>query len=474
MRDLNQIIYQGNPIKYRMKKWTGFLIVLTIMVLGAYYVMGWMAMRTLSQNINALPDSPVFTIELEKYHRGWFSSHALLHFKLHVPPQAITGADGQTTMGPPVTIRLGFPLLIQHGPVIVTETGLRFGTAQVTTRPATHYGALISYLNKTIMTYTLPAMTLYTEINPSLGGFQFDWQGLRLWLGLSPHLNGFESHLKAGGLTIHSKDFKLKLQKIVSETESTRYQEWLWVGKTRLFLPSLSFNTPGQTWFDLKHFDLTVTNQVEDDSLRFDWQLSLQSLFANNKTYGPATMKLSIRRVDMAAFAKINQQLWNSAAQSNPDRAMMAVMMALPDLLAKGPVIELSAFDLTLPEGKVLGHFKVIFPEVHPKDDATFMKKVHGEGQFRAPAKVVKALLMASLTQHAKTSVPAASREQALTLEAANPVPANEHPDVEQQADQLLKDYVSRGILKQEGEDYVLTFKLENEQLMVNGQPFKP
>ncbi|KTC99189.1 YdgA family protein [Legionella erythra] len=457
-----------------MKKWTGFLIVLAIMLLGAYYVMGWMAMRTLSQNITALPQSPVFSVSLEKYQRGWFSSHALLHLKLNIPPQATKGADGGEQSGLPVTMRLGFPLLIQHGPVIFTDTGLRFGTAQVTTRPATHYGALINYLNKTIMTYTLPSMTLYTDINPAQGSYQFNWKGLRLWLGLSSHLNGFESHLKAGGLTISARDFNLRLQKIVSETESTRYQSWLWVGKTHLFLPSLTFHATGRKWFDLKGFDLTVKSQVEDDSLRFDWQFSLQKLFANDQTYGPVTLKLSIRHVDTAAMAKINQQLWNSSVQSRSSLAMMAIMAELPNLLAKGPVIELEAFDLTMPEGKVMGHFNVIFPKVNPKDDAEFMKKIRGEGQFKAPVKVVRALLIESLKRHAPPAAPAAPRDEALTLEAANPVPANNTLDIEQQADKILQDYISKGILKLEGEDYVVTFTLENQQLLVNGQRFNP
>jgi len=36
----------------------------------------------------------------------------------------------------------------------------------------------------------------------------------------------------------------------------------------------------------------------------------------------------------------------------------------------------------------------------------------------------------------------------------------------------MLQDYVSKGLLKVEGTDYVVTFKLENQQFIVNGQPF--
>ena len=61
-----------------MKKWTGFLVVLVVLILIAYYVMGFVLERTLNKNINSIPKSPVLSVELDNYERGWFSSQALL------------------------------------------------------------------------------------------------------------------------------------------------------------------------------------------------------------------------------------------------------------------------------------------------------------------------------------------------------------------------------------------------------------
>lgn len=457
-----------------MKKWIGLIAVLAVGVLGAYDGMGWMAERTLNQNIQAVPDSPFFKLSLDKYRRGWFSSNALLRFNMHIPPQPALAADGSYTSGQPIDLGMAFPLLIQHGPVVFTDSGLRFGTAQVTTRPASHYGAFINYTHKTVMKYTLPSTILRSKVPSSQQDYVVDWRGLCVWLGLAPHLNGFDSQLETGGLRITADQFTLDIGHIVGDLALNRERDWLWLGETRLHLSSIKAHSPTQAVFELHDFNLRVNSFAEDDTLQFDWQLSLQKLFADNQHYGPASLRLTIRNIDAAAMAKINQQTWSSTTQStgNPSLAMMAMMAEVPYLLAKGPVIELSEMDVTMPEGRIVGHFKLMLPTVSPENNAEFTRKIYGEGEFRAPAKVVKALLNASIKRHASSTVPTAPRDQVMALD--NQTPATSDASIEQQADKMLQDYISKGLLKQDGEDYVLTFKVENQQLIVNGQVFNP
>ena len=54
---------------------------------------------------------------------------------MHIPAQETTDAQGETSTEPPADVDMSFPLIINHGPFIVSDYGMGFGMGQVTTRP---------------------------------------------------------------------------------------------------------------------------------------------------------------------------------------------------------------------------------------------------------------------------------------------------------------------------------------------------
>ncbi|QMT60873.1 YdgA family protein [Legionella sp. PC997] len=467
-----------------MKKWPVFILSLVVLILIAYYFIGFAIKSTLSKNINSMPKTSAFSVHLNKYHRGWFSSQAVLTLKMYIPAQSTTDKDGATKTEPPVDLNMDIPILIKHGPFLTTPNGIRFGLGLITTQPETHYEAFINYLNKTVFRYTLPSFSLQGKIGQNEGDFQFDWQGLTSLMCVSSNLDHIDGNLRLLGLNgkasnpaNNQSNVVFKISEITYDYKFKRHQEWLWLGQTRFNIPAIAVNLAGAKNFELNGFDFSASSYTSNDVLNVDLRLSLQKLFTNNQNYGPGILHLNFRNLDPDIVAKINQQEFNIIQKnSDPNLVSLAFATELPKLVAKGAVLELSEMSLSLPDGKIIGNFKLSVPKSDGNDLAQVMQKMQGEGYFKAPRTTVKALMTASIKSDLTNNSQANPETQVTSSGSTNPTQILSNPDNEaaNKAEKILQDLVNKGVLKIEGNDYVLTFKLENQKMIINGQPFTP
>ncbi|WP_058519228.1 YdgA family protein [Legionella parisiensis] len=467
-----------------MKKWTGFIIAIIVLILVAYFGIGFSIENTLSKNINSIPKTSSFSVHLDKYHRGWFSSKANLTFKMHIPAQNITDKNGVTKTEPPADFDIDIPIFIKHGPFITTDHGLRFGIGLVTTQPETHYEAFINYLNKTIFRYTLPSFAVEGRIGQNEGDFQLNWQGLSSLLSVSSNLDDIDGNLRLSGVkgaannpSNMKNNLAFDIGEITYDYQFKRHQDWLWLGQSRFNIPSITINLAAEKVFDLGGFDLSAGSNVHDDAMDIDFKLSLQNLYTDNQNYGPGILHISFRNLDPVIAAKINQQEFNLIQNnSDPNLVTLAFATELPKLLAKGAVLELKEMALNVPDGKIIGNFKISLPKSEGDDLSQMMQKMSGEGYFKAPITTVKALVTTSIKNNLANNTQTTPDAQAAPPSPISPTQILANPDNQAttQAEKLLQDLVNKGLLKIERNDYVLTFKLENQKIFVNGQPFNP
>lgn len=107
-----------------------------------------------------------------------------------------------------------------------------------------------------------------------------------------------------------------------------------------------------------------------------------------------------------------------------------------------------------------------------------------GEGQFKVPMTVVRNLMIASIKSDLDKKSPSPAPEPVTPGDVANPtgvsvttpapIVTDTNAEAQKQTETILQNLVNKGFLKVEGSDYVLNFTLENQQLLVNGQPFNP
>jgi len=465
-----------------MKKLTGILVSLVALILIAYYALGFIVESSLKKNISAAPQISMLKVHLDQYQRGWFSSHAILAVTAHIPEHTSTDKNGVATKMPPVDFDLSFPLTINHGPIIFTDSGIRFGIGHITTRPETHYNVLINYFNQILYRYTFPAVAFKSRI----GGqdFQFELLGVKALFGTSANLDKLNSDFILYGLSGAASKVVFKLGKVLHYSKLFRTQEGLWLGDSQLSISSINLNIADEKTFSLAGLDFGLNADNHAGVLNFKWDVSLDKLLVEDKAYGPGVLKLTIKNIDPAAMPLVNQQVSNILQKSqDPQLSMMAILYEMPKLLSKGAQLELEEMSFKVPEGKITGHFKIWVPKNNLTDPQLLLQKVLGEGQFKAPMSLVRELMVASITdsitkQAAKTAQAQSTPQQVAAAPVATPAPAPVAADVktqaQQKADKTLQDMVSKGFLNVEGNDYVFNFKLENQQVTVNGQPFNP
>lgn len=453
-----------------MKKWTGVVLSLIIFVLIDYYIMGYVVKNTITKNIDALLKTSIMTINLNQYNRGWFSSEARLSIFLHIPEQTTTDKNGAKSTEPPVDLKINVPLKIHHGPFIVTEHGMRFGIGWITTQPETHYGALITYMNNTLFKYTQPGFSVEGAINGDKGQqMNAKWLGIQAELEAAPKLSALKGKIDLNGLSASTTGINIKIDQIKDKFKINQNKDGLWLGYNTLTIPLINVAIENQSRFELNHFKLSIGSGIRQNSLNFTYVLSLKHLILNDKTYGPGELKLSLKNINPQAMAEIHKQEINLLEnRGNATLASLALITELPKLLTQGPELELSNLTFDLPEGRVTGYFKLSLAKSDTTDTQQILKNATGRGLFKAPMTLVRAILVESISSGQKPSSSTEATDVSSTVPAVNTV------DPQTQADQILKTYTDKGLIKVDGSDYVLEFTLEHGKIMLNGQPFDP
>lgn len=459
-----------------MKKWTGFFISLAVLILIAYYVMGFIMQSTLNKNINSIPKTPIINVHLDKYQRGFFSSQTILTLKMHVPAQKITDKNGIAKIEPAADLDISIPLTVKHGPIVFNDNGIRFGIGQATTQPETHYGVLVNYFNETVLSYALPSFDIHGTDGSNEGRFQLNWLGVNALLSVSASLDKINGNFNLYGLNGSTGNTRVKIGEVTHTLKLKRHQDWLWLGQSHVNVSSATVSEMSEKLFDLEGFDLKLSSNITEKALNFNCELSLQKLVANNQTYGPGIFKLSVKNLDPVVMATLYQQELNMLENdSDSNLTMLALITEFPKLLAKGPILELSEITLNVPEGQIIGNLKLSIPENAGNDLSQIMQKIHGEGHFKAPIAVIKALMVASIKNNLANKVEPTSPIVPHKSTTNRPSPVTDANDeAPKQADKILQNLASKEFLKVDGTAYVLTFTLENQQFIVNGQPFNP
>ncbi|HHS2948592.1 TPA: YdgA family protein [Legionella pneumophila] len=448
-----------------MKKWIISLLLLIIIVLCSYPIIGMMALSTAKKNVDNIPKNPFLTWQLKDNHRGWFCSTAVLNLLVDLPAQENKDAQGNVKVQPALHLILDIPMVIHHGPFIMTNNGLRFGLAWVTTRPETHYGALINYLNQTIVSYSLPSINMQGTNNGDQGNFVFVWQGLSANLKVNPKVDKASGHVTMYGMSTKVQETDVRIGKVKVSFALNRYMDDLWLGDSSILLSSVSTITNSQPVFDLQDLSMDAWAGINNNLLDFNLQLSLNKFLMNNNSYDPGQLKIELKNLDPKAMAKLNQLNYDYPSNQ------IAILAEIFNLVSRGASLGLNQ-ELDTPQGHLSSSLNLALTTNSFSSPEDLWQNLKGNGQFKAPIKLVKQLLLESIKSKTATPPADVSQSQATQPDSTQPVDAD--ADALKQTEELLQKLVSKGVLKVEGDYYQASFTLENTKFTVNGQPFDP
>lgn len=500
-----------------MKKFAGLVVILAVLILGGYYVTGLITERTLKKNVMMINQSSGLFVDIKQYDRGWFTSLAKLSWRLHIPERLVKNQDGQSTTVPAQDYDLDMPLTIYHGPVIIADSGVKFGLGYASTdlalpptydaqfstmftpesvKPRVNLNVLVNYLNRSRLRVTVPTFKVISKD----GKDEFDWLGLENDVTISSNLDVIKGDLTIDGMHLKKDNMHTTVGKMTSDYDLKETKEGLYLGDAKLSFPSLIIKDNEQTIFELQKFDMYSESNIDSGLFSTYFKASIEKIMAQGKEYGPGVFKMDLKNLDAEVLARINKDSnkLQQGTEQERQQALFNLLPELPKLFGQGAVLDVSELSFVMPEGKLEGELSIKLPKGEITNPFQLIQKVIGEGNIKLPAIVVKNIVTAS-TKKKLAQQPAL--QQAIVNEMQNSgtlsddVNASVQPNPQQpadsqisadsvnldidnraqaQADQHIAIMVQNGFLVKNGEDYTIEFKLEEGQLFINGKQFNP
>lgn len=480
-----------------MKKLTGLVIILAVLVLGGYYGMGVVTEKTLKRNIAVINQSNGLYADIQEYNRGWFDSTAKIKWKMHIPERVVTSDNGQSTTVPAQDYQMDMPVKIHHGPIIFAEKKVMFGMGYAyseipfpkqynsefeknfskdSTKPELDLSIFVNYLNKSKVGLKVPTFKLIS----SDGTNHFNWLGMKSTTYVSSSMNKIKGGLVVDGLKMDStKDqVRVNMGKVSSDYNLYQTASGLYLGDAGFKMPLLEISVKDQKMFELRELSMNSDSDMDGDLVNMHFDMSLKSVVAHGQNYGPASFEVSLRNLDGMVLAKINQQAQQMQNGSDAQRqqAMMEMLPELPKLFNKGTEFEISTLSVKLPEGDIEGNLLVTLPKGDSGNPFELIQKIKGNAKIKIPSVIVKKLMQQSIMQQMakQPEMQQALIQQLQSAQGQSQTPPTNEQLAAMQMDKQIASLEQNGAVVVEGSDYVTEVTLEAGKFVVNGKPFDP
>ncbi len=418
------------------------LIILALIVLVSPGIVGRMAESSVEEQLEwAGSQNQEVVVTTERFDRGWFSSEGVHRVEL-----------GQT--GPGASIREAMGIGPgDAGPALVINTNLDHGLIPVTS-VTREEGSLMPGLGRAVSTMTVETQdgesyeipgVVYSNVG--LGGGisshyfldsgsyeDFRWGAADLRVEANPSsgrvivdggMDSFEFTNPADGST-------MEMGVIDVEADTTMTEYGFSTGDMAFSLASMTVNDGYQT---VSIGPMNVEGKTELDGERVNSDVNMD-MTMTGLPFGDVSwnLEMALEGFDAESLGKVVEAL--EAAQGNPDpmMAFAGMQQDLVDLVAAGLVIRLDRLDVSLPQGTFMSELEVEIPESDPNN-------------------FVWTNVLLEMEASADVSIPAGLYEMVTAMS----------PEANMA--------VAMGILRQDGNNYVMEARYKQGLLTVNGAP---
>ena len=479
-----------------MKKLTGFVIILAVLILGGYYGMGILTEKTIKKNIEIVNQSNGLTAEMLQYDRGFYSSDAKVKWRLHVPEAVTKDAAGQTQIIPAQDYQMELPFHIKHGPVFFADNRLRFGMGYAESvipfptqyteqfnklftkesiKPQLDLNVFVNYLNQSTINLNVPSFKLIAQD----GSGQMNSMGMESTTLITSNVDKVVGDFVIKGMEFSKDTSKVVLKKVSSDYDLHQTKSGLMLGNLTFTLSSMMVTDKDKKILNIDNLVVRSDSDIKSDLFHMNFIMSLKSLFSNGQTYGPGDLKLSLSNLDSEIVGKLNAQVQElqNKPESERQQALLGMIPLLPKLFSKGPELELSTLTLKLPQGMLNGNLLLTLPKSESSNPFELIQKIEGKAKLQLPMAVVKQMMQQSVRQQLASQP--IKEEIIKQLQAGQAKAANQpEPTLEElvviRTDKQLEAMTKAGLIVAKGSDYVIEVTLKKGQFTVNGKPYDP
>ncbi|MCW8906757.1 MAG: YdgA family protein [Sedimenticola sp.] len=455
-----------------MKRFVALFVLLGAILLAAPGVIGFQVQDYYQQLMQELGKGGAKVVAGD-YRREWFGARDETRFRVQVPKQP-GGKETQT---------LEFSLVseIVHGPL--TSSGIALAEVRSEIRiegeallPADYQASidtLITITGQGTTRINLPATRI-----PAKGkqpAMQFD--GMQGEMRFDPGFEQVAAELTMPVLTFEqSNGSLLKLQGMRLDSRSQKDASGLMLGGGRFSVDRFELNdTARESRLQIRELSVDAESSNRESGVAAHIRYSLQSLQLDDKTYGPAELKLGLANLSAPALLEIQQSVEAINAQQLSEQekgaALMSVLMGNAPALLKGdPRLSIDPLRVETPDGLIEGQLSLQSRGLQWQDlgkASVVLGKLAGEGSLRMPEKLFRGLMR----QKARTDL-LRQFEQRRLADPDQPVPDEAQLEqlVERLSEQQISVLLGQEILVREGDAILTEATLADGLLSVNGK----
>jgi uncharacterized protein YdgA (DUF945 family) len=357
------------------------LIVLALIVLVSPGIIGRIAEESVDDNVQwAADESEQFTVQLDRFDRGWFSSEGRHRVEIRDP--ASRAAIRELVGGDPA----------DDFPALIIETELDHGLISVTSM-ARDKGSLTPGLGKGVSTMfiefpdgeTVPVPGIvYSDIDldgtvnanyivgpgsHKANGGQLSWGAADIDISSDPD----EQNLVFGGviesLTVAADGDTLHLDSLEFSGDHWPTPFGIAVGDVELAIESVRIEEPGADAVTLGPFSMAGNSTIDSDRINGAASMSMDGIVVPG--YGDMGLNVVVQFSDLdgASLGRVIQKL-EAADDTMPAPELFAVLDDdLQQLASAGFEITFDRFDFELPQGPITSKMRFTIAE---SDDPDF------------------------------------------------------------------------------------------------------
>ena len=425
-----------------VKRWLVVLLVLlALLILIAPGIVGRLAEDNIAQNIEwAEQDSPGVIIETESFERGWFTSEG--RYRVVFDGERFTDAADQyqAATGNPELPSLIIDTSLAHGPLPGGSPGIATTVSTFQVDPGN--GETIEIPGQLTTRVSLGGTT-DGDLVIEAGTFdhedaRFEWQGVQMHFTSNPGSGAIAVDGQVQPLAVSADGERFSIGTTTIKADQTRSDFGFNVGTVDMSVGEIRMEDPASL-VTIDSISLTADSSIAAD------RVNAASTFAIRRIAVPAVgnvdfeMDIAFSDIDAESAAVIGKALQDAQGSADPEAALEAIYPEIEDevetMFRKGFSMKMDKLDVTLPQGIVASSIDL---DVPPMDES---------------AAFDWSTVLLNMTANVDIHIPGPIYDMAAMMNA--------------QAGSL----VAMGILKQDGEDYVMEAEYAQGLFNVNGAP---
>ena len=427
-----------------MKRWLVILLVLlALIILVSPGIVGRLAENNIAQNIEwAEGDSPGVTIKTESFERGWFTSEGRHRVVIEGGRFRDVTEKYTEATGNPELPSLIIDTHLDHGPLPISSMAPGLASTVSTFQVDPGNGVPIEIPGKLTSQVGLTGST-DSYLLLEAGSFEhedtsFEWQGVDMTVATNPGSGAISVDGEIKPWKITGEGTVADFGAITITANQVKSDFGFSVGSVEMEMGPITIDDNASV-ISIAGLSLSADSAIDDARLNAHTVFGMQTMTIPAVGEVDFTVDLSLEGMDAASIRVIGKALQDAQGEPDPEAALAALYPEIEDelqaLFRKGFSVKVEPFDVSLPQGVLATRLEVDVPESNDSADFNWANVLLG------------------MTASLDLRVPGAIYEMAAMMNA--------------QAGSL----VAMGILKPDGEDYVLEAEYAQGLINVNGAP---